>query len=290
MTKYEPVVTKDKDIETAVSHADQTPVANKVEDVTHVVHGCPHKRPFLKGMFVGVVGTLLLSKLHMVIRHRHYHHHGNHGDHPTLQDTDSNDAPEDVPEYQMWQKEKSCEKAHNKEMCEEWYDKMMKDGEKKWQKEKRCESAHNKKMCEEWYDKEMKNEEEMWLKEKRCEAAHGKKVCKEWYEKAMKERDEQQEMMHKQHMMDTGVKAEYPMKHVDEPTNSSEENSSDQTSESADYDDDTEEPEVKIVYGEVHTTEEQSEDPEGAAETIQVQALKKTEPEQAEVLRKEESP
>lgn len=149
-------------------------------------------------------------------------------------------------------------------------------------------------MCEEWYDKEMKNEEEMWLKEKRCEAAHGKKVCKEWYEKTMKERDEKQEMMHKQHMMDAGVKAgvntEYPMKHVDEPTNDSEDNSSDQTSESADYDDDTEEPEVKIVYGEVHASEEQSEDPEGGAETIQVQALKKSEPEEAEVLRKEESP
>lgn len=151
MTKYEPVVTKDKDIEAAVTHADQTPVANKVEDVTDVVHRCPHKRPFLKGMFVGVVGTLLLSKLHMVIRHRHYHHHpghhhgnhgdhgdhGNHGDHPTLQDTDSNDTPEDVPEYQMWQKEKSCETAHNKEMCEEWYDKMMKDGEKKMAKRKK---------------------------------------------------------------------------------------------------------------------------------------------------------
>lgn len=125
MTKYEPVVTKDGDIETAVSCPDQTPVAKKVEDVTHMEHR-HRKRPFLKGVFVGVVGTLLLLKLRMVIRHCHKHHHPgrHHGEHlpPPLPDIDFYS----IPEHEMWQKEKEMWDDTDMEIEKKmWHDKKM---------------------------------------------------------------------------------------------------------------------------------------------------------------------
>lgn len=128
MTKYEPVVTKDGDIETAVSCPDQTPVAKKVEDVTHME--CRRrKRPFLKGVFVGVIGTLLILKLHVVLRHCHKHHHPGHypGDHlppPPLPDFDIYS----IPEPEMMQKEKKMWDKMDMDMDIEkkmWHDKKM---------------------------------------------------------------------------------------------------------------------------------------------------------------------
>merc|ERR1712232_30448 len=110
----------------------------------------------------------------------------------------------------------------------------MKDGEYLWQKEKRCEAAHNKPMCEEWYDKEMKFEEEMWLKEKKCAAVHGEKACQEWYDKELKDREEEQMKIH-QKMVEAGAKSKageyYHKMHADKVTPTSEENSSTETKE-----------------------------------------------------------
>lgn len=142
--KYEPVDLKDGDIETAVSACpdQKSPVATKVEDVTHTTteHRC-RKRPFLKGVFVGIFGTLLALKLHMMIRHcRHHHHHPGrfHDDLPPPPplDIDFINIPED---YEMKGKEKM------------WDDKFMniKLEKKQWDDEKMMKK---KKM---WHDKKM---------------------------------------------------------------------------------------------------------------------------------------
>jgi hypothetical protein len=166
MTKYEPVVTKEEDIETAVSCPDQTPVAKKVEDVTHMERH-RRKRPFLKGVFVGVVGTLLVLKLHMVIRHCHRHNHpGRHHDvdHPPFPpppafEIESFDFPEDFPD-----------------------DYMMKGEEIKW----------DEKEMPMWDHEDMMNKKEMWHEKK----MHGKKM---WHEKKMQHKKmwHEKKMQHK---------------------------------------------------------------------------------------------
>merc|ERR1712125_107622 len=133
-TKYEPVVTKDGDIETAVSCPDQTPVAKTVEEVTHMKHR-HRRRPFLKGVIVGVVGTLLFVKIHMHIRRWHRHHHRHPGHHhpgrqhgddfpPMLTDTDFYG----IPEHEMWQEDKKMWDDMDMDMDIEekpWHDEKM---------------------------------------------------------------------------------------------------------------------------------------------------------------------
>jgi len=135
-TKYEPVVTKDGDIETAVSCPDQTPVAKTVEEVTHMKHR-HRRRPFLKGVIVGVVGTLLFVKIHMHIRRWHRHHHRHPGHHhpgrhhgddfpPMLTDTDFYG----IPEHEMWQEDKKMWDDMDMDMDMDiekkmWHDKKM---------------------------------------------------------------------------------------------------------------------------------------------------------------------
>ena len=166
MAKYEPVVTKE-DIETAVSCPDQTPVAKKVEDVTHMEHP-RRKRPFLKGVFVGVVGTLLGLKLHMVIRHCHHNHHHSgrhHGDHPPLE-IESYGFPEEIPE--------DIPVEFPEYLPEDFPDdNMMKSKEIKW----------DEKEMPMWDHEDMMNKKEMW---------HGKKMHgkKEWHEKKMQHKKE----------------------------------------------------------------------------------------------------
>jgi len=161
MAKYEPVVTKEEDIETAVSCPDQTPVAKKVEDVTPMEHH-RRKRPFLKGVFVGVIGTLFVLKLHMVIRHCHHNHHHHpgrhHGDHPPPPfEVESYDFPDDFPD------------VFPHELPEDFpHDNMMEGMEIKW----------DEKEMPMWDHEDMLNKKEMWHEKK----MHAKK---EWHEKKM---------------------------------------------------------------------------------------------------------